>query len=540
MKQLTILKRLMLAGAVNLALLITVLLIAFWSLSKIETQLTKLTEKDWAKAHWAMEISNAANRVGILSQALVIDPARLAEYKAEIAQHRATVVDRLPKIEALIETDRGREAIANLKSNREAFAKVYPSVLELLEAGRREEASRLFQSEGLPKLQAYIASVNHLLDLQNERFGTAAEHAQSTVSDAKIGMLILALIAIVASVLLCSALAKSILGPLGGEPADACRILKRIAAGDLTQPVIAKHGDEDSLLANVAHMQVSLRQMVSTLDQDANALNESADYLAAAAAQVAQGSTAQADSAEAMASAIEQLAVSVKQVDDSASTARTTTTSTYTLSQTGADVIGATVSDMYQIEAIVRSAAQTVNEMGAHSNRISDVVLVIREVADQTNLLALNAAIEAARAGEAGRGFAVVADEVRKLSERTAHATSEIAQMITQVQDSASVTVAHMDKAVESVTAGVSKARDAQSSMSSIQAGSESVVAAVHDISHSLAEQSTASELVANNVENIAQMAEENSSAAQTTAQTARQLKELAQSVRTSVNWFKL
>jgi methyl-accepting chemotaxis protein len=178
--------------------------------------------------------------------------------------------------------------------------------------------------------------------------------------------------------------------------------------------------------------------------------------------------------------------------------------------------------------------------MGESSQRISGIVGVIKDVADQTNLLALNAAIEAARAGEAGRGFAVVADEVRKLAERTAKATTEISEMVAAVQDNAHQAVSTMAETVSRVEEGVNLARESSQSMLSINEGARQVMQTVTDISNALSEQGAASNEIAANVENIAQRSEENSIAVRLVAETAGRLQKLAAESHQAVAVFRI
>jgi methyl-accepting chemotaxis protein len=210
------------------------------------------------------------------------------------------------------------------------------------------------------------------------------------------------------------------------------------------------------------------------------------------------------------------------------------------LSTEGGEVIHKAAAEMSQIAETVRLTAQAIEELGQHSNQISSIVQVIKDVADQTNLLALNAAIEAARAGEQGRGFAVVADEVRKLAERTTKATEEITQMIGTIQHSAQAAVSTMSSAVDQVSGGVALAKQAGSAITQIKDGAEQVVAVVNDISSALTEQSSASNDIAAQVEKVAQMTEENSAAAAETSSAANNLQELASHMRATVSRFKI
>ena len=188
----------------------------------------------------------------------------------------------------------------------------------------------------------------------------------------------------------------------------------------------------------------------------------------------------------------------------------------------------------------VKESAEIIQKLGTQSDTISAIVSTIKDIAEQTNLLALNAAIEAARAGEQGRGFAVVADEVRKLAERTASATKDIANMIGQTQQSVGSAVTSMGASVNKVGDGVNLAKQAGTSIAQIKKGSSHVVSVVNDISNSLKEQSLASNDIAQHVERVSQMAEENRAASSGAAQSAQHLQELAASLSGAVGRFKV
>jgi len=189
---------------------------------------------------------------------------------------------------------------------------------------------------------------------------------------------------------------------------------------------------------------------------------------------------------------------------------------------------------------IVKGFSNIIQSLEQQSNEISAIVNVIKEIADQTNLLALNAAIEAARAGEQGRGFAVVADEVRKLAERTSKSTQEIGTMIDKIQNGTREAVTNIESGVTTGISGVALANKAGESITQIKAEAANLAQVVSDISDALKEQSIASNDVAKNVEKIAQMTEENNTAALQSANSANYLEKLASSLHVSISHFKI
>ncbi|WP_420713172.1 methyl-accepting chemotaxis protein [Pseudomonas sp. zfem001] len=241
-----------------------------------------------------------------------------------------------------------------------------------------------------------------------------------------------------------------------------------------------------------------------------------------------------------MAATVEELTVSINHVADNANEAHGLSSESGRQSAEGGTVIQSTLSSMQRIADTVQGAAVQISELGQHSDQISSIVNVIKEIADQTNLLALNAAIEAARAGEQGRGFAVVADEVRLLAQRTANSTQEITEMIKKIQTGTRNAVGNMEIGVQQVSSGVEQANQAGDAIVTIRQASERVVGVVDQISLALREQTVASQDVARNVERIAQMSMQNSEAVADTASTARDLQQLALSLERQVDYFKL
>lgn len=292
----------------------------------------------------------------------------------------------------------------------------------------------------------------------------------------------------------------------------------------------------DSFNALITSMQSILRQLLA----DANEVSQAAQSLSAASSQTVDSSHQQSVAATSIATTIDQVNANIGRLTDSAHVALNISRNSGSLSHQGADIIHQATSAMLQIAGSVQNTSSTIEVLGQQSQKISSVVQVIKAVADQTNLLALNAAIEAARAGEQGRGFAVVADEVRNLAKRTTAATEEISQMIESMQKSTYLAIAAMSEAVGKADEGAVIARQAGDAISDIKAESSKVVEVVTNISASLTDQNTASQDIAGNIEKVAQMAKTNNTAAERTAREAKHLEELAKHMRATVSKFRL
>ncbi|WP_300437230.1 methyl-accepting chemotaxis protein [Zoogloea sp.] len=321
---------------------------------------------------------------------------------------------------------------------------------------------------------------------------------------------------------------------------QALAVTQRVADGDLTQHIQADSADEvGELLRSVDGMSTHLRSMIGEIDAGIQGLAESAHTLSLASDAVASSSGTQSQSAVVMAGAVEQMTESIQQVAEHAQSCRGLAESSGDVSDSGIEVINQAISSMSMIADTVKKSAEAVLHLGDESKAISQIVNVIREIADQTNLLALNAAIEAARAGEAGRGFAVVADEVRKLAERTSLSTKEITRMVDDIQAGAAKAVQSMTMGEGQVQEGVSLAGEAGGRIADIKIGATQVSDAVIGISNSLREQSAANREIARNVETIAEQAVQNHAQARSTSDAAREMEVLTRQIRTSISRFR-
>ena len=283
-------------------------------------------------------------------------------------------------------------------------------------------------------------------------------------------------------------------------------------------------------------LQGNLKSIASSTLSVASAANE----MSTTSNQVATASHQQSEASSSMAATVEEMTVSINHVADRAAEASRISSDSGQLAVSGKMVIGQTVSDIQDIATTVNEAAELIHGLEQHSQQISNVVAVIKEVADQTNLLALNAAIEAARAGEQGRGFAVVADEVRKLAERTSSSTKEIAATIETMRSGASNAVLSMQGVVSKVALGVERAEQANASIVQIGEGSREAVGMVEEIAEAIREQGSATNNIATQVERIAQMSEESSAAAGHSAQAAQELDRLATDMKQIVSAYRL
>ena len=339
---------------------------------------------------------------------------------------------------------------------------------------------------------------------------------------------------------ICFAIVRNLLQTLGGEPEYAAHVAHRIAKGDLSAAISLQPNDTTSLLASMKTMQDGLREMIEQIVVATVQLAGFSKQLSASSHQVKNATNQQTDAAATVAATVEEMTVSIGYISDNTADVNKSAIESKQMAEEGEHFAQKTIAEMNKIVDNVNQSSIFMQTLDEQSHKIADIVNVIKEIADQTNLLALNAAIEAARAGEQGRGFAVVADEVRKLAERTKLSTQDIANMIESIRSGTMQAVESMAQGTVMVNAGMNLVGNTGSSMATIHGSTDNVLAAIDGISTSLREQSQANNEIARSVENIAQMSEQNYASICDVVSSADQLQMLSETLRQSAARFQI
>ena len=495
------------------------------------------------------EIMHTAETDGDLAAAL-----KAAEIDAELGQARAgafkyirssniedqqsadlhlnKAIEMFTQLEREVQNPHRRACLAEAKQTFRFYADRLHSTVALVDTRNELVKDNLdvlgpqIAATGVELLES-IAATEAQLHQENEA-ASKASFIQSVTSST---------VAVIIGVLTATLLIRSITASIR----KVLAVLHSVAEGDLTnEPLNMTSTDEMGSLARATdQMSESLRSLLVEVSSSSSEVASSATQIAASSEEMSRGMSEQSQQVMQVSSAIEEMSASVVEVARKSTEASSNAAEAGKVAGEGGRVVEETIEGMNAISEAVNAGAGSVGELGKRSQQIGQIVETINDIADQTNLLALNAAIEAARAGEHGRGFAVVADEVRKLADRTTQATDEIAESIQAIQTETGQAVDRMKVGTQQVQTGVEKASTAGDNLRRIVTSSQDVAGMIQSIAAAAEQQSAASEQIAANVNSINSVTTQTNEAASQSAKAASQLSTKAEQLQGLVKKFK-
>lgn len=415
-----------------------------------------------------------------------------------------------------------------------SFEAVRKSVMDAAATGQYPITGKEWiekSSEAIDSILAVSAAVGKMVD--------APVMADLAASKRNMIIAFVFTLAIVALGLLCIAVVRSkVVVPLA-------RINEAMAniesTNDLTLSIDSASTDETGQIASSFNGMIGkFNAIVKDLHSSIEHLASSSEELSASAVQIAGGSTSQSSRAAQVSTATQEMSATIIEVARNVASAADAAKEASAVAVNGGRIVSGTITSMKGIACTAKESSATISALGDRSNQIGDIVNVIDDIADQTNLLALNAAIEAARAGEQGRGFAVVADEVRKLAEKTMKATKEIGEMIKAMQDETDKAIVSMREEVNAVESGVRLAEEAGQALEEIVSKVDVVTSMVHQVTTATEQQSAATEQISGDITAVADVINETSASAQQIAKASQEMAELATSLKATVEVFRI
>tara|TARA_R110002049_G_scaffold22908_3_gene81396 strand:- start:677 stop:2320 length:1644 start_codon:yes stop_codon:yes gene_type:complete len=470
------------------------------------------------------------------------DPELFDRYLKGFEKQEAIVRENLARVEPYLRaTDPASDTVAGLLEDHATLGDRYRAALggfdtADLDAGKKvDTAVRGMDRDFSKGLAGLVGAIEEAEQTRMDEQVLSAQAAYLASRNAILATLI-------GGALLVAALAWFIIRRINHALSAFAQTMERVSSDwDLRLRADAGGGDEIAAIAKGLNTMLSQFQtLVRDINDHAGEVLRTSNQVASAMGHINEHVGVLNDSTSTSAASVEELTVSINHVRDNAEETLRISEESADAAREGGTVVRRTADGMLETADSVRAAADAVKRLGEQSNAIGGIVKVIHEVAEQTNLLALNAAIEAARAGEQGRGFAVVADEVRKLAERSAQATREITDKISAMQQSANAAVSDMDRVVAKVGSDSELAHAAGDAIARIQDGARQVVAVAQEITHALREQAQASDTLASQIESIARSSDENAASLSQTSSAVRSLENMANHMHTAVARFSV
>ncbi|MCF5031165.1 methyl-accepting chemotaxis protein [Pseudomonas syringae] len=418
-----------------------------------------------------------------------------------------------------------------------AYMSASQNIFDLQQAGKLEDARNRLNALAEGEFNKARGYLQIMIDSNKRQIKEGAEAADRLQSTSVFMLTAGIVIAFVVAIMLGILITRMITGPLR----SAIEVAQRIASGDLTQSVSSTRGDEAGHLLNaIGTMQGNLKRTIQEISSASDQLASAAEELGAVTEESTRGLTRQNDEIQQAATAVNEMTAAVEEVARNAVSTSEESKTLATDAANGRGQVDNTVKGIGTMVSEITESTGSVTTLAGHVRDISKVLEVIRSIAEQTNLLALNAAIEAARAGEQGRGFAVVADEVRALAHRTQASTVEIEGMIGTVQSGADGAVAAMSKSLATATNTQELAQRAGSALEKITSGVGMINERNMVIASASEEQAQVAREVDRNLVNIQELSAQSAAGANQTSASSQELSRLATSFNTMVAQFKL
>jgi len=530
-----------------LALMLLIAGVSLYNLANADREFSAYIGGVEARARLASKLSEAvkSRAIELRNLALNTAPAERESKRGAIEAREKQVDDSLAALRQAIATHsdvsaQTQEIMAHIEALEGRYRPVAHTIAEHLFKGEDAEALRMVSEQCTPLLEELTGVIDQYLAyttaVADQRVADNEAHSQHQRNI----LLVITASSFILAAVLGHLISRSLLRSLGAEPKDLNQIAQRVAEGDLRATEQPRAGSQDSVLSALQRMQTNLREVTQGIDSSSRTVAHSSQELSESSLRNAE-SVAQAQrEVEHIVTAVHEMAATVQDVARNAESAAQAAGEADEAALLSQHKAGQAVNLIGELARVIDSSSEAMARLKTESTNIGSVLDVIKSVADQTNLLALNAAIEAARAGEAGRGFAVVADEVRSLARRTQQATAEIEGLIASLQAIADETAGYMQRCQDSSSQSVGGVSEAGEAVARIVAMIERINGMNQQIATAAEQQSAVAEEISRGVVSMRDSTEQSATAFQHAQQESESLARISEALRQNIARFRL
>jgi len=530
--------RLYLAFAVLIILEFITVFIGYQQFQTIQVLSVKVAHDQWPKTVIANKIIDNINGNGrsVLALMFLSNPEEMKKAVAQMADASKELTGLYEQLDKTVTDEPGKNLLAKIKEARVNYVGNRKKAVDLALGGMTEQAKQVLVSETIPLQKVYLNAIFELIGMQGGAMDSAITNIEQIVSRAITISIGIGVFSLLVAIIMVVPLTRSITRPLS----HAVEIAKSVANGKLDNRIETTSGGETGeMLTTLKHMQNTLHTILSEVEDCGRHMGKSADQVATISNEISDASKQQESRSEEVTHAMQQLHQISSDVQNQAIEAASRSGQIENMAREGIQSVQHNIGSMEETTHQVSRASSEIQELEQSAQQIHNIVKTIKEIAEQTNLLALNAAIEAARAGEQGRGFAVVADEVRKLAERTTHSATEVGNIIGELSGKVQQVATTMDVVVQKVNVTQEEARKTALTIEGMASNTAETAQANNRISSASHQQLDQFGLLESTLETLFSILRESGTKVDTTANIGQDLRLVTNKLNKIMSEFK-